>query len=257
MHLKNRTLSLIFIISLGAFISCTDTSIQSDAPDITAVQLELNHTFSDSIFISIAVTDPQGGGDIDSVWALVGYLSLTNNPEFLLLRDDGISGDSAADDGKFSIIYMDTSGQFQLGPYPVQFRAKDISDNLSDPVDTGFWAVDGDRPVLYNPIAPDSLERGSQEAWYNTIDTYDPNGLSTIDSVYFLVTRPDQTPTGVYNYMYDHGINGDARAGDGRFTAANAPPNMGNQTGLYRFVFYAFDHEINESNHPEIYILVY
>ncbi len=40
-------------------------------------------------------------------------------------------------------------------------------------------------PVLYDIVAPDSLQKGSIEISYIFIRAFDPDGLDNIDSVYF------------------------------------------------------------------------
>ena len=256
MRSKANFFSFSIIIAI-LIISCSNNTIQTDAPTLSNIQLDIEHDFSDSIFISVAVFDPQGREDIDSVWALIGYINLTDNPRVLLLLDNGTDGDSTANDGVFSAVYLDNLGQFQLGPYQVQLRAKDLSDNLSNLIETVFWAIDGDRPILYNEIGPDSLERGSTDTSYIMVNAYDPDGLSNIDSLYFLVTRPDLTQNPYHFYMHDDGQLGDTRSGDGRYTLGILPPTSENQAGVYRFVFHAFDDEGHESNNPDIYITVY
>jgi hypothetical protein len=113
-------------------------------------------------------------------------------------------------------------------------------------------------PVLYDVVAPDSLQRGSVETAYIFIRAFDPDGLENIDSVYFVSTRPDGSSNGVHFYMFDDGSTyEDSVAGDGQYTIGIQPPDNSSQSGDYVFTFYAFDNESNPSNNPQHIVTAY
>ena len=113
-------------------------------------------------------------------------------------------------------------------------------------------------PVLYDVIAPDSLQRGSVYISYIFARAFDPDGLDNIDSVYFISTRPDGSSNGIHLYMYDDGSTyEDSVAGDGRYTIGIQAPDTSSQIGDYTFTFYALDMQSNMSNNPQKIVTAY
>jgi hypothetical protein len=237
--------TLIFII-----LSCDKKNPSAPVdPSVSDLRLALNNMYTDSLNMSVLVSDPQGLEDVDSVWASYQYLRGPAS-HIVPLHDNGLHGDSAASDGRYSATYMDPSGQFALGYYQVRFYAMDVANHFSQRLDGVFWAVNGNMPVLCDPIGPDSLRRGSLDTSYIYIATHDPNGPADLDTVFFVVTRPDSTSNGFHFNMHDDGQNGDSQAGDGWYTLGILAPAQNNQPGDYKFTFYAVDNENNHSNNP-------
>ncbi len=113
-------------------------------------------------------------------------------------------------------------------------------------------------PVLYDIIAPDSLQKGSVQISYIFVSAFDPDGFDNIDSVYFISTRPDSSSSGNHLYMFDDGSTyEDSVAGDGRYTIGIQAPDTSSQSGSFIFTFYALDKEGNPSNNPEKIVTVY
>lgn len=113
-------------------------------------------------------------------------------------------------------------------------------------------------PVLYDIIAPDSLQKGSVQISYIFVSAFDPDGLDNIDSVYFISTRPDGSSNGIHQYMYDDGSTyEDSVAEDGRYTIGIQAPDTTSQSGDFTFSFYALDKDRNPSNNPEIVVTAY
>ena len=112
-------------------------------------------------------------------------------------------------------------------------------------------------PVLYDLVAPDSLQKGAPGLSYIFVTAFDLDGLADIDSVYFIVTRPDSTSNGLHFALHDDGQNGDSTSNDGRFSIGIQAPAQENQSGNYIFTFYAKDKQGNDSNHPKAYITAY
>jgi hypothetical protein len=103
-------------------------------------------------------------------------------------------------------------------------------------------------PVLFDLAAPDSMEKGSPDSSHIAVSAFDPDGLEDIDSVYYVVTRPDSTSNGIRFRMRDDGAGGDSSANDGRYTYVIPSPLPSSQSGDYTFAFYAYDRQDNRSN---------
>jgi hypothetical protein len=218
-------------------------------------ELDDIHNYSDSQTVSVFVDDPQGYGNIDSVW---GQWFFVDNPvpvNHLPLYDDGTHGDQNSGDGRFTATFIADTGVFDIGLHYLSLFAADIDGHQSQQYDTTFTTVGN--PTLSNIVAPDSLQKGSPDTSYIYIDAYDPDGLSDIDSVYFVVTRPDGTSNGTHFYMRDDGVAGDVTAGDGTYTLGILAPDPANQSGDYIFRFYAMDMDGNYSNIPQTIITAY
>jgi hypothetical protein len=112
-------------------------------------------------------------------------------------------------------------------------------------------------PVLFDLVAPDSIQRASPYIYYLFINAYDPDGYDNIDSVYFRVLRPDSTLNENIFSMRDDGQYGDSVAADSRFTLGIRAGDSTSQLGDYIFTFYARDKDGDESNHPAAIITEY
>ena len=162
------------------------------------------------VFISIRAMDPQGVGDIDSVWVQV-FPPLS--PVFSFsgeLLDDGTGGDEFGGDSVFSAL--------------VDLRM--------------------DPPVLSDLVAPDTVSRSAAEPIPLSVRVSDPQGLDDVKSVYFNTTKPDGTPaSGNPFLMYDDGneAHGDETAGDGIYSLLVTITSQ-NEKGVYRFDFVAEDY---------------
>ncbi len=252
-------LSIILSIFVLINISCDgDNGTEPQTPGLSDIILELNHYYADSIVVSILVTDPQGIDDIDSVWGSYYYLEEDLSSEFALFRDDGLDPDTVAGDSRYSVKFLPLVGEFQFGFYLFSAQVIDKGGNISMPFDTLFWTVDGDKPILFNPAGPDSLEKGSTDTSFIFISAYDPDGITDIDSVYFIATRPDSSSNGIHQYMYDDGSTyEDSVAEDGRYTIGIQAPDTTSQSGDFIFTFYALDKDRNPSNNPEKIVTAY
>jgi len=122
-----------------------------------------------------------------------------------------------------------------------------------------FWSCSGQNhpPMLAGASAPDSLAKGDTLSYYIFISAFDPEGPDDIDSVYFVVTRPDGTPNPTHFGMHDDGMGGDSVAGDNRYTQGIQAPAPQNQSGDYIFTFNAFDKDNNKSNNPHVIITAF
>ena len=115
-----------------------------------------------------------------------------------------------------------------------------------------------DNPEVYDLVAPDSLIKNLPDTTAIFISARDPQGLEDIDSVFFTVTRPDNTSNDYVFCMFDDGENGgDSIAGDGIYTQGIQSPSSDNQTGDYVFHFSAKDKSNNSSNTIDKVITAY
>jgi hypothetical protein len=250
--------TVLLCIYIFINISCDgNNGTEPQTPGVSDIILELNHYYADSMVVSILVTDPQGIDDIDSVWGWYYYLDEDLSSELALFRDDGLGADTVAGDSRYSVSFLPSGGEFQFGYYTFSARATDMGGNMSMQLDTLFWTLDGNMPLLFDPTGPDSLEKGSTDTSYIFINAYDQDGLDDIDSVYFQVTRPDQTVNPLHFHLHDDGEFGDATQGDGIYTLGIQAPTPASQSGDYTFIFYAFDVLGNPSNNPQLILTAY
>ncbi|MEE9555510.1 MAG: hypothetical protein V3W18_14585 [candidate division Zixibacteria bacterium] len=228
-----------------------------NSPVLSDIVYPVNLNIDDTLYVSVMVTDPQGLADIDSVWGLFVYLEDQNDYDTVLFNDGGVDGDSVSGDGRYSIKISPPLGGFQLGYYILRVQAADTSGNLSGWLENAILFDNGSSPVLFDPVAPDSIQRGSPTPSYITVGAYDPDGLSDIDSVYIITIRPDSTSSGGHFYMADDGVTyEDEVANDGIYTIGIVT-DVANQLGDYTFTFYAIDSNENQSNNPFVIITVY
>ncbi len=246
------SISVLLILACGG-----GNGTVSETPSLSDAVFPTNISIGDTLHFSVLASDPQGAADIDSVWMLFGYLDDLSGYNHFSLNDEGVNGDSVSGDGRFSVTIAPPLEGYQLGYYGLQIRAVDKSGNLSGIYAYAIMTINGDGPVLFSPMAPDSIQRGIQEPSYITVRAYDPDGLSDIDSVYIMSIRPDSTSSGSHFYMADDGETyEDQQANDGIYTIGIVA-DVSNQLGDYRFTFYAIDSNENQSNNPFVIVTVY
>jgi hypothetical protein len=196
-----------------------------------------------SAYFEIAASDPDGAGDVDSVWC-DAYLPLSPVPFYrLALNDRGEDGDSTAGDGRFS-TFQNLNLVFQSsGKYTFRFQAKDRKGLESRPVVVIATVIrENEPPMLSDLSAPDSLSRNKSEPIRLTIRAEDPQGPGDIRRVYFNSFKPEGSASdGNPFLMYDDGAHGgDPVAGDGEYSLT-IQIKSNNMLGVYRFDFYAED----------------
>lgn len=106
-------------------------------------------------------------------------------------------------------------------------------------------------PVISNTIIdPDTLVVNDTTVIQIAVQAEDQNGLSDIESVYFIVHRPDGTSNNFKVDLFDNGDvqnHGDQIAGDGVFSL-KIQVDQNNMKGTYRFEFQARDRGKKLSN---------
>jgi len=111
-------------------------------------------------------------------------------------------------------------------------------------------------PVIYDLVAPDSLQIGSPSIAYIFVSATDPDGPGDIDSVYFTSIRPDGTSNGLHFYLHDDGQYGDSVAADGRYTLG-ITFDSSVQLGIFTFTFSAKDKRGDQSNQLQAFVTAY
>jgi hypothetical protein len=197
-----------------------------------------------SVFISIPAVDPDGSGDIDSVFC-DAYPPMSVKPAVrLALHDDGQNGDAAGNDGIYSFRGDMASMLTVPGVYTLRFQSRDKGGTPSLPkVAKVAVVIPNQPPMLSHLSAPDVVSRNSSSPILITIQAQDRQGPADIKRVYFLSTKPDGTRGNNGNpiLMSDDGkTGGDTIAGDGVYSVEIyiTPQNA---LGDYRFEFFAED----------------
>lgn len=159
------------------------------------------------------------------------------------------SADSAAAEGtlsrtsgeRFEAASDVTIPSGDVGVYTVLVYAVDQAGSLSDEV-RGMLRVHGagEPPVIEDVVAPDTVWRpaaGDPDEHIEFIAVVsDPDGLSNVNTVEFW--NADRPSTRIE--MFDNGEQGDATAGDGRYTRV-VEISSSNQPGTNMFAFEATD----------------
>jgi hypothetical protein len=147
---------------------------------------------------------------------------------------------------------------FDIGLHFLSLFAVDIDGHQSEQLDTTFTTVGN--PTLSNVVAPDSLHAADPpDTAFITVDAFDPDGLSDIDSVYLTSALEGQPPNPdpTHFHMYDDGDQGgDLIAGDGTYSIIIQADTTSNP-GHYTLTFYAWDSDENGSNNPQTIIVIY
>jgi hypothetical protein len=108
--------------------------------------------------------------------------------------------------------------------------------------------VENGEPQISDVVAPDSIQKGIPDSSFASVKVQDPQGLSDIDAVYYVVTKPDGTSNGIKFPLTDDGQGYDSTAGDGIYSTAIAAPLSLSQTGNFIFAFTAMDKKGKTSN---------
>ena len=207
---------------------------------------------------SITVSDSDGVSDVvhayfESDNLNKGYTKFEQN----LYNDGDLEnhGDEIPGDSIFTTkISADFTGG-KLGDYDLNFYVRDSYDEENKEIVSHRIYIGNLSPVIEEIIMPDTIHipTGSD---YNykmiSVQVSDPEGLSSIDSVYFISQKPDLTfaNEGQPLIMVDNGmpfnINtwwieaGDQKKNDGKYAYALIVRNDF-QPGEYTFMFYVRD----------------
>ena len=203
--------------------------------------------------ICIQATEPDSGDYITKVTYKILGPKITELAEEGELNDMGISGDSLASDGIYSIETTTAFANWKFGEYHVLVNAFDSHLEISNTVyEILPWAKlnVGVPPQLLTLSAPDTIKlpTSTSQSYILSVNATDGDNNKDVKEVFFNTTKPDGYPSsGNPFFMYDDGKNGDAEADDNIYslliwiTPENTP-------GDYKFEFQAKDYSELLSN---------
>ena len=185
------------------------------------------------------------------------------NKNLFALLDNGnaANGDFAAGDNTYSNKFP-LSQSYPNGVYTIKYFAED-KDNFVKQVAIQNFKFDNGQaniaPVISNDIIePDTLVAFKTVAIQISVKAEDQNGLNDIESVYFIVYRPDGTSNNIKLDLFDSGNNslhGDQIADDGIYSL-KIQVDQNNMKGTYRFEFQARDRGKKLSNIINHFVLI-
>jgi hypothetical protein len=152
--------------------------------------------------------------------------------------------------------------EYPNGNYTINYTAIGL-DGESKPVATSHFSFNNGQdnvpPVISNTvIEPDTAVVTSATVISTSVEAADSNGQSDIQSVYFVVYRPDGSTNEMRNLLFDDGNvmdHGDLVAGDGIYSLLIQVDGT-NQKGTYRFEFQAVDRSGETSNTIDHFVLI-
>ena len=112
--------------------------------------------------------------------------------------------------------------------------------------------------ILNDIIEPDTVVVTDTVALQVSIKVEDQNGLNDIESVYFVVYRPDGTSNNIKLDLFDSGdisLHGDQITDDGIYSL-KIQVDQNNMKGIYRFEFQARDRGKKLSNIINHFVLI-
>lgn len=154
------------------------------------------------------------------------------------------------------------SSSYPNGNYTIKFYVRNIEGKNQLVAVSNFKYNNGQNniaPVISNTvIEPDTVTVTSTTPIFTSVDVFDANGLNDIETVYFVVTRPDGTSNGTRVVLLDDGnvgAHGDQVAGDGVYSLL-IQVDENNLKGTYRFEFTAIDRGGKHSNLINHFVLI-
>ena len=179
--------------------------------------------------------------------------SKLNNSPFPLFDDNG--DNRFSNDFPFSTLYPN-------GIYHIKYYVRNNSGSNQVVAVSKFKYINGQNnipPVIMNTvIEPDTVTVTSLTVIFTSVEAADSNGQNDIQSVYFIVYRPDGTTSGERNFLYDDGEaeeHGDVTAGDSIYSLLIRVEES-NAKGTYRFEFRAKDRGGKLSNIINHFVLI-
>jgi hypothetical protein len=209
-----------------------------------------------SVVISIQLNSSSGITSVSANIIASDFVQLNDSP--VILSDNGDitnNGDTTAGDNVFSKKFP-LSTYYPNGTYTVQYFVTDNSGSTKMLAVHSFTFNNMQTsvaPVISDLTMPDSISLGT--SFTSSVKVSDGNGSSDIDSVYYIIYKPDGTmivnSEGISRFpLYDNGatnLSGDVTQGDGIFSMKLTIPS-GQPTGKWKFEFIAVDRERLTSN---------
>lgn len=255
-HLFAFSLLLSTIFS-AFYFSCSNPS-KSKSPELFNLVCpdSIQKGYPDTSYIFVSARDPQGLDDIDSVYMTVIRPDNTSNGLRFYLFDNGLAGDSSANDGIYTIGIQSPSPSNQSGDYTFRFRAFDKDGNNSPELSHVVTAYDWPGPVISRlnvVFFPDGIDH-----LFVAARLFDIDGPGDIDSVWVNLYKDSIDFVGLY-LLNDNGYAGDSISGDRRYSreipAAGGNFSPGNY--LVRFSAVDLDSHLARDVDTSIYIQAY
>lgn len=242
----------------------TMSGIINLAPVITRRQIP-DTVYVDQIvpfYLSVAASDPDSLDFIKKVSYQILEPSLTDIAEQGELNDQGLSGDSLAGDGIYSIETSTAFANWKFGNYHLMIQAFDNHNKASKNIYVILpWAkvTLGVPPQIFNLVAPDTIEIPEKKpdgsvgikAFLLTVTATDDDNNKDIKEVIFNSYKPGGVPAqGNPFNLYDDGdlvANGDEIPGDNIYSRIFIITSD-NSLGIYKFEFQAKDYSDLGSN---------
>lgn len=182
------------------------------------------------------------------VWIKVasqdGPINITNHMEMSKISENKYTASVSMDEEMPNLTYTidyfyETENQIEKKIASHNFTYDNLQDNIPPEISFPFFYYQGEHPILR-----DTLE--NDKAFILSIDVFDENGLSDIDSVYTDFYSPNN-PSAIRVLLFDDGNleHGDAMAGDGIYSFKNI---FSNASGERKFEFWARDRRGELSN---------
>jgi len=216
--------------------------------DSDSIRVNGNFSINDTITITnrirVHVESPYG---LSVIKSLNYSISSPNNISSItegLLNDDGLKGDSIANDGIYNAPISFKIPRVLIGLFSIRVIATDRKEIPSNELILGFNIKRvGKPPIITDLSAPDTvtLPTLGSKVITMSITVSDSNGLADIRVVYF--RSLDSSDPAKKFYLFDNGnvaANGDSVSGDGIYSIKiELPYNM--TAKPYRFEFQAKD----------------
>jgi hypothetical protein len=230
--------TILFFIVFGLFIglNCSKNK-DPEIYDLVAPD-SLQKGSPDSLHMYIRVRDPQGLGNIDSVFYTVIKPDGTSNGIPLSSHDDGREGDSIALDGVYTFNLRSPAMSNQTGDYIFRFMAKDKDGHESNTLNKTITAYVWPNPVI-SRITVDQYDIARQHIFVAARVLNIPNQLT--DSVWVEITFQDSARSIGAFLLNDDGAYGDSSAGDTRYSLDVISPDDYFSPGEYQIIFKAID----------------
>jgi hypothetical protein len=129
--LSYKSVGPIVFILLISYFACDKHNDPPTLSDISAPD-SLMRGDTTAYLISVMAIDPDGAGDIDSVYFISTKPDSTSNGNHFALNDDGQIGDATAGDNLYSTYIQAPIPTAQLGNYIFTFYARDKHGNNSN-----------------------------------------------------------------------------------------------------------------------------
>jgi hypothetical protein len=271
------------IIPALIFWGCPDSASTPDS-ELQVGELQFTYLQNDQIlYFAIDVATSHRNSPLATAALNWFGTDTTNTPDYLLLNDDGISGDIIKNDYLYSLkepndslTLMNPISSSDTGRVYVEFQAT-YGNGSSFMVEDSFY-LGNIIPIILSISAPDTIflpDSGGVRSHLVTASVHDANGLDDIRRVGFVsyhVEGDSFLNEGNIINLYDDGsevilyepnfTSGDEDPNDGTYSfkipvfgPGNSDPELETKTGTFLWIFDAVDMANTHSN-PDTHTVV-